>query len=374
MKESHNSDTIIFYAPVGNLTKGFKSGGAEAGCRKTIEVLRKNGYEVLLVEKPAKKSDSKLDQVILFAQLFKIWIRLIFYFVKNKNYRFHVAGFYLNQIVFEWFFIKTANLFGVKTVYEIRNGGMIEAYESRGKFYQYFMRSTLLSSSMVLCQGYDYVVFLNEKFNKSSVYYPNYIMDDFVGPNNLKRGQDQVLRLIYFGRVVPDKNVDFTIDVCHKLKQLGFQINLDIIGSYEDEYYTLLSNRAADYGIKNEVIFHGRMDFKDIYKYLQLAHFFVFPSKEKREGHSNSLTEAMGCGVVPITSTAGFNESIVNDPKLVVHEYDPALYAAAIAEIWNNKTWESFSDKVYQRVLSNYVEKVVEKSLLSGYDLLRIKQ
>ena len=62
--------------------------------------------------------------------------------------------------------------------------------------------------------------------------------------------------------------------------------------------------------IKKERIL-GQQPFERICDELQKAHFFVFPSQEKMEGHSNSLTEAMTFGVVPIVSAAGFNASIV---------------------------------------------------------------
>lgn len=45
------------------------------------------------------------------------------------------------------------------------------------------------------------------------------------------------------------------------------------------------------------------------------------------EGHSNSLTEAMTFGVVPVVSTAGFNASIVSNEELVVSDINPERYS-----------------------------------------------
>lgn len=366
---SHKSEskTVIFYAPVGNLIKGFKNGGAEAGCRKTMEVLQKGGHEIILVEKPAKESDSKADGFGLLLNLLKVWIKAIGIMRKHPDAVVHVAGFYLNQIYFEWVLTRTANFLGVKTIYEIRNGGMIEAYREGNAIYRYFMKSTLLHADTILCQGYDYVIFLRESWGKDSVYYPNYIMDDFVTGNETDRASMEAINLIYFGRVVPDKNVEFIIDVCNELRSHDVRFKLNIIGAYEEDYHTLLKSKIHLFKLEESVTFHGRKDFGDIYKHLKKSHFFVFPSKEKREGHSNSLTEAMGCGVVPIASAAGFNNSIVGHDELIISDFDSGKYASKIAGVWSAKKWADLSDKVYQRIVNNYTESIVKRSLLDAY-------
>jgi len=361
---------IIFYAPVGNLVKGFKNGGAEAGCRKTIEILQKEGYEILLVEKPAKKSESKIAAIVLVFELFWVWLKLIFIFLTNRKSVLHIAGFYLNQVYFEWLIIKTAQKLDIRTIYEIRNGGMIDTFHEGSPRYKRFMKSILIDSSTILCQGYDYVVFLKEYLNRESVFYPNYIMDDFITDNETDRENEQIIKLIYFGRVVPDKNVEFIIDICNELKVMYIPFVLDIIGGYEEEYYELLTNKIKYYNLEKEVIFHGRKDFKEIYSYLKSAHFFIFPSKEKREGQSNSLTEAMGCGVVPIVSTAGFNSRIVEDDSLVIPLFFASEYANTVVGIWNQDQWKIKSNAAYKRVIENYTESIVKKSLLKAYNNL----
>jgi len=361
---------IIFYAPVGNLIQGFQNGGAEAGCKKTIEVLNKGGYQLLLVEKPARKSSSKLDGIILGVNLFRVWLRLIGIMIKDKNAVLHVAGFYLNQIYFEWLLIKTAKILKVRTVYEIRNGGMIESIREGGAVYQSYLEATLLKSTIILCQGYDYVLFIKENLGLESTYYPNYIMDSFVSSNETRRELLEPSKLIYCGRVVPDKNIDFIIDVCRELKILKVAFTLDIIGAYETSYHELLQSKIIQYELAPYIKFHGRMDFKEIYRHLKASHFFVFPSKEKREGHSNALTEAMGCGVVPIVSKAGFNESIVANSDLVMPTFNPVDYAKSIDLILRNKKWKSYSDEVYSRICNNYTESIVKNSLLSAYSTI----
>ncbi|MGV3600066.1 MAG: glycosyltransferase family 4 protein [Dyadobacter fermentans] len=368
MTTNSQNRTVLFYAPVGNLTKGFKNGGAEAGCRKTIEVLRKEGYNIVLLEKPTRSSDSKMDGFKFIFTLASVYFRAIKLLSAHRDGVFHVAGFYLNQVYFEWLLIQTARIMKVKSIYEIRNGGMIEAYNQGSGTYQWFMKGILTGASTVLCQGYEYVLFLKSAFGKKGVYYPNYIMDDFVQDNSDDRQADPVLRVVYFGRVVPDKNVEFIIAVCKQLASRNLDFSMDIIGGYEQAYHDFLQQQIKTHGLDPQrFVFHGRRDFHEIVPHLRKSHFFIFPSKEKREGHSNSLTEAMGCGVVPIVSTAGFNESIAGNRDFVVNDFDEALYAEKILKIWNTGNWKTRSDEVHRRVVDNYTESVVKTSLLGAY-------
>jgi glycosyltransferase involved in cell wall biosynthesis len=358
---------IIFYGSTGSRMKSHESGGAEAGSKKTLEILKKHGYQIILIEKPSRKSFSFVGGILHLFNLLLAWFELIFTFIKHRDSFFHISGNYRSLIYYEWLLVKTARLFNIKAIYEIRNGGMIQSYETGSDSYKKYLKSVFLNSDVILCQGFEYVTFLKEKFNKEGVYYPNYIMDSFISSNDTGRENAEIIKLIYVGRVVPDKNIEFIIHVCKGLSLLNIPCKFDIIGAYQDSYYQMLSDLIATSGLKDNVTFHGRMNFDQIYIYLKQAHFFVFPSKEKREGHSNALTEAMGCGVVPVVSKAGFNESIVGIQQLVMDDYDPQLYVNTIAGIWETKSWLNLSNEVYTRIINNYTESIVKLSLLGAY-------
>lgn len=370
---SNTKNTIIFYAPTGHLTKDFKNGGAEAGCRKTIEVLIKAGFSLVLVEKPIKKYNTSRGKVLLMLSLLKTWLRITFLMMKHRTAKLHVVGFYLSHAPYEALLIKTATILGIKSIYEIRNGGMIESFTSGGVRYQKTIKRILSKSTGILCQGLEYIDFIKQKFGRDAVYYPNYVMDKFrkiESPDN--RNQESKLRIIYLGRVVPDKNIDFILDVCSELKAKKIDFLLQIIGGYEPEYYQFLQNKMTKLELieGKEVVFHGRLEVDSISPILQKQHFFLFPSKEKREGHSNSLTETMSYGIVPIVSNAGFNADIVNNSELVISIYDTKRYADRIEKIWESKMWKELSTVVKARVEENYTESIVKKSLVNLYSML----
>lgn len=356
------NNEIIFYAPLGTSLPPDKIGGMEQGCRKTIKILQDAGFHVIPVEKPVMNR----YVVVYLIRIFAAWMKLLHLFISHRKAVLHVSGCYRELVYVEWLFIASAIFFKHKAVYEIRNGGMIQEYERRNKLYKHTMLSLLKQSDSILCQGIDYMHFIKEKLGKLSLYYPNYIQDRFLrGYPQRKLAQ---CRLVYFGRIAPAKNIDVMVDTCRILHERGLMVTLDLIGGCPESYKAELEDEILKSGISNDSIrFWGRKKFEDFSSYLKTCHFFLFPSNEPREGHSNSLTEAMGCGIVPIVSDAGFNRQVVNDDKLVVPHTNATAYADTICGIWENGAWESYSRKMYSRVAANFTENCVRRTLLKAY-------
>lgn len=351
--------SIIFYAPLGTNTPHNKIGGAEAGCLKTKEIYETAGINVVVIEKPAMSQG-------LCHYILRMMLVPVILFIKAKKAGaktpVHIVGFYTRVAGFERLLMNIAHFCGNKVIYELRNGSMIQTYKEGTRKYKDTIKDLILKSEVVLCQGKEYVDFIRNEWGVERSYYPNYIMDNFIMPNNLNRSHP--LRLIYFGRVTKSKNIDIIIKTLAVVRNTGFDAFLDIIGGYDDKYKTQLDAVTDKMDVKSYVTFYGRKDFSFIAERLKISHYFIFPSQEKQEGHSNSLTEAMGCGVVPIVSPAGFNVSICGDDNLVVYEMDAEHYAKKIIEIENAGKWKEYSSKAYERVGKHYTQSVVSKNLI----------
>lgn len=92
-------------------------------------------------------------------------------------------------------------------------------------------------------------------------------------------------------------------------------------------------------------------------------HFYLFPSNEPREGHSNALNEAMSFGIVPVVSSNNFLPDIVKNPKLVSSDFDSNSYVNIISSIIDNGIYSSLSKEMFARVQNNFTQSVVEKNL-----------
>lgn len=353
---------IIFYGPIGG-NKSQRIGGGESGNKKTIALLENLNFDVEVIEKPYPIKIKYFGILLFPIQLIIVYLQFVFKILLSRNLTFHLSGFYNHLIYIESLFIVTSKLFRVKSVYEMRAGGAIESYFENTFVYRFFFKKTLQNASFVLCQGEEYLSFIKSIANVEGFYYPNFIQDKFLLPyNDNSRSLKKTIEIVYFGRIVESKNIEFILEICQCLKGKNFRC--EIIGDGDEAYIQKLIKHSITLNIAENIIISPPHNASELLNKLKEKHFFLFPSKEKREGHSNSLTEAMSVGVVPLVSTAGFNPSIVKDQYLVIDEFEPRLYAEKINFIWKTDKWYNYSNDCYLTVVNNFTEKSV-KSILA---------
>jgi len=364
-----NHYKTIFYGALGKKNK-ITVGGGETGNAKTLLLLEKNGIEVIKIFKPYPWK-TMVGYIIYALRLIGILLRYIFILINNpKAKTVHISGFYLHLIYHEYFLIFFSRLFNRKCIYELRGGGLIEAFQKGSVIYKLFFNAALNNSSIILCQGESYVPFLRSLTKVDVVYYPNYVLNDFISNNrNINRDNDKKVKLIYFGRIVQSKNIKLLIKICDELKSNEFNFDMEIIGSGEPDFINSLKSEIRILNLEEVVKIKEPVPIDVLKEVLITKHFFLFPSNEKREGHSNSLTEAMAMGVVPICSNAGFNREIVGDNYFVVDSYSAIDYANKVMETWRNGNWSDLSSKVTVRIEENYTENVAEKIIFAAYNL-----
>lgn len=362
-----NNTKILFYGPLGK-EKKFTVGGGEAGNLRTIYLLEKNGMKVIKLFKPYPEKNFIGYIVYLFRLLFSIFTLIYELLTKPGIKIVHISGFYLHLIYHEYFLILISRWLKRKCIYELRGGGVIDAYNNRSPFYKMFFKSAINKASVILCQGKTYISFLKTLTDVEIMHYPNYVLNDFL-TNSISNQKDKnsVIHLIYFGRIVQSKNISLLLDICVELKKIYRDFDLEIIGSGEKDYLDYLNKKIIDFQLEEKVKIMKPIESKQLREKLLKKHFFLFPSMEKREGHSNSLTEAMAMGVVPVSSDIGFNAEIIGLKKLIVNTYNPKDYASIINEVWKSGEWEDLSEKVANRIKENFTEKVAEDILLETY-------
>ncbi len=351
---------VIFYAPLGRGIPVERIGGAEVGCRRTLGIYKQARFNVICIDKPMR-TGSAVAYLAATAKAYTQFLRML---NMHPDALVHIAGFYDKIIDIEYAFLMTAKSLGHKTIYEIRNGGMIRIYNERGTRYKKRQLQLLRNATGVLCQGQCYVDFIREKLSRDSFYYPNYLDDAYVKPwqpHDFSKG----VNLIYFGRIAPSKNVDVAIRCAALVQRMYPDTNLHIVGAIWPDYIAALQSAIADSGMPaDSVTMHGRKSLDEITRLLRQAHFFVFPSSEPNEGHSNSLTEAMGCGVVPVASNAGFNVAICGSSALIADSLQPEAYANIIIGILNGGHWQEYSRQAYLRVRDNFTKSIVAPRLI----------
>ncbi len=129
---------------------------------------------------------------------------------------------------------------------------------------------------------------------------------EFKPPKNKTLGKK--IRLISTGRLIARKGYQFLIPALKNLKN----IELTLVGGGN------MSNELKELAKKYQVNvnFAGEVDHKNIVKYLQAADIFVLPSLN--EGMSNSILEAMACGLPIIVTDTGGSRKLIEGNGFIV--------------------------------------------------------
>ncbi len=174
---------LIFYGPTGKELPPNKLGGGERGCLRTICLYKELGGEVLPIEKP-NLGRGKIAFVLFF---FITPILFILVLLKHPKIPVHLTGFYENQLFYECLMFMISKIFKRKIVYELRNGTMVKTLDRHSWLYKRTMKSMVEKSDVVLCQGMEFVDFIQKNWKANTIYYPNYVMNSFIHPYNEQR-------------------------------------------------------------------------------------------------------------------------------------------------------------------------------------------
>lgn len=157
--------------------------------------------------------------------------------------------------------------------------------------------------------------------------------------------------LLYVGRVVFEKNIEFLIRVLVEVKQRLPNVCFVVAG--EGPAREPLRQLAKRLGLENHILFVGYMDrngaLQDCYR---AANAFIFASRTETQGLV--LLEAMAAGV-PIVSTA------VMGTKEVLSDGEGCLIAKEFIADFSDKVWSVLTDTRLHRRLADTAPGYVAK-------------
>lgn len=113
-------------------------------------------------------------------------------------------------------------------------------------------------------------------------------------------------------------------------KQAGFSQKL-IIGGDVNPEESKLAELITDENLRNNVIFTGRLEEKELVALYQAADLFMDPSLY--EGFGLQVVEAMSCGVPVITSNRTSLPEIAGDAGILVDPADISALASALVRV-----------------------------------------
>lgn len=322
MNTSNKKQIIIF---VGAFVPAYKAGGPIQSVKSIVESLG-NQYNFLIITSAYEIDNTPLNvqpDVILDKGKFKV------VYLKNKSMlsifkylqTIHVDYLLLNSF-FSWqFSIKPLllNIFFTKA-------SLILA--PRGEFSPGALRFKKFKKSLYVFLFKLFFIRYIHKFHATSISEVMHIKKIFpiceskiVQANNLRtveinemyfnvsEKEDNLLKIVFYSRLVPKKNLDYALEVLQTLAG-NMRFHFDIYGTIEDIHYWKMCQSLTERMPTNiEVNYRGELKPSDVIKTLSDYDCFFFPTRGENFGHV--ILEAMMAGLPVIIS----NETPFNNIK-----------------------------------------------------------
>jgi glycosyltransferase involved in cell wall biosynthesis len=147
--------------------------------------------------------------------------------------------------------------------------------------------------------------------DKAEVVYPGLDPEPYRSFPDINPSSGNVLRLLYFGRLIADKGVHTAIDAMSMLCRDGFggRLHLTIVGEGHPEYLKLLRRKIRDLQLESNVSFGGRLPHSKVPEMLREYDVFLFTSIWP-EPFGRTIIEAMMAGLPVIGSEVGGSQEL----------------------------------------------------------------
>lgn len=161
--------------------------------------------------------------------------------------------------------------------------------------------------------------YFKKEYNRETVFIPNGVDRPSIRDGAViskSYGIEKEKYLLYLGRIVPEKGLDYLVDA---YKQVKTDMPLVIAGgsSHTDEYYESLKERAKE---DKRIIFTGHVEGEQLESLFSNTYAYLFPSD--LEGMPISLLEAMSYGNCCLVSDIPENTEVVEDKAVVFKKSD----------------------------------------------------
>lgn len=137
---------------------------------------------------------------------------------------------------------------------------------------------------------------------------------------------------LFVGRVVENKNIQFSLECLKKLKESGFK-NFKFLIVGEGDYSSKLSELAREYNLSDNIIFTGVIrDRQVLGAYYKMCHLFLFPSVFDTCGIVALEAASFGLSSFMIEGSCA-GELIEDGKNGFVSPADSSIWAERLAEI-----------------------------------------
>lgn len=188
---------------------------------------------------------------------------------------------------------------------------------------------------------------------------PSHLLCDISDLPNLPKNTEYEVKLVFVGRLVPEKGPDVAIAAMARLvDEMDIRnIRLDIIGVGSDNYVGQLRTMVAALGLEERVEFVGKLEFQQLLERYAQYDALLFTSRWA-EPFSATIPEAMARGLPVIATDCGGTPEIISDGEngLLVPPDEPAMLADAIKRLVRDRTLaQKIRYAAWNTIRGNYI-------------------
>lgn len=134
-------------------------------------------------------------------------------------------------------------------------------------------------------------------------------------------------------RIVPMKNYPMLIEAAAILKEKFSNVFFVFVGKGEVHYVKQLQGMVREYGVEDRIVWAGECeDMPSVYSALD-----IYCTPSSGEGFSNSLAEAMACGLPCLATDAGDNSFVLGDLFETTPNDNTEVFAQELASLIEQK-------------------------------------
>jgi glycosyltransferase involved in cell wall biosynthesis len=161
---------------------------------------------------------------------------------------------------------------------------------------------------------------LNDLFGHTPTYYiPNAVDTAAFLPRESTAGQNENIRLLFSGNLIPRKSVDILLNALKIVAKKHSNISLDIVGDGPER--KTLEEQALDLKLGGIVNFCGKWSWEQLRSSYRDYDIFVMPSAN--EGLSLSMLEALSSGLAVVAGkpSIGTYDALIDEVTGLYYEY-----------------------------------------------------
>ena len=178
---------------------------------------------------------------------------------------------------------------------------------------------------------------------------------------------EDCIKLVAIGRLTEQKNFDYLIDTCGKLKKSGKKISLKILGN--GPLYDQLNSQIISNNLEKEVELMGYKD--NPYPYIRMSDYVVCSSKY--EGLSTVVQEALILEKIVVTTPCtGMKELLGNSEYgLIVDNREDGLYNGLIRMMDDVELKQKITMRIRENKHNFSKKKTIETTELFFENIIR---